>query len=95
MPKAPGGYLDYPPTDCEKAVTYCPNPELYEVLRIVDYVLCCFCCPRQKAEHCQRKQEEDAGTKRRILLQKNGKNPELPPLPPTQDNISTNEQDED
>lgn len=72
IPRCPGGHVDFPPSDCQKSKPYCPDPERYEEIRVVDYCICSYICPRQKADHCPRKAEEDAGEKRRISKLKNG-----------------------
>lgn len=60
---APGGFLEDPPEYCPKKVDYCPNPNVYHNLEIVDYVLCNRC---KFKGSCERKYEQDRGKRKRI-----------------------------
>ncbi len=67
VPKTPGGHLDNPPSDCPFAVGYCPDPEKYERVMIVDYVLCSR-ATNKNCRVCPRKLEADRGRRNRIRL---------------------------
>lgn len=70
VPKTPGGFLDYPPLECQHAKDYCPDPTRYEAVRIADYAICHSSCKQGKS--CYRREEEDEGTRKRIKQMKNG-----------------------
>jgi hypothetical protein len=69
VPTTPGGYMDNPPDECPKKVSYCPNPEIYLSVFIAEYVRCEKC---QESRRCFTKARHDSNRRRRVSLQKNG-----------------------
>jgi len=84
VPRIPGGFLDNPPDGCPNAITYCPDPNRYETLRIVDYVRCGNgYCPSTNSKACPRRLEADRGRRARMRLMRgeienNIENQEIP-----------------
>lgn len=62
----PGGYLENPPAECQRQVTY--KPPGHKAIQIVDYVICGRC----PAKKCATRDEADRGKRTRIRNMREG-----------------------